>query len=110
MVILKIFSRDFAPIGILYIVLSALVLVVSLARRTRDYEAFSDANVVESSRFSQVLQKDRTEGDAQTLALPPASKRIWSKRPFKTSGRTVALLSGLTIAMEIALFVLVLRL
>jgi hypothetical protein len=122
MIILKIFARDFAcvpslldldllpsserrPIGILYIVLAAFVFLISLARRTRDYSDFADQNVVETSRFAALLGS--VSGRSE---LPPASKRVWSKRKFTTSGATVVLLTLATIGMEAALLVLILRL
>lgn len=46
----------------------------------------------------------------EKLELPPASKRMWSTRPFRTGGRAVLCLASVVLAAQITLLVLVLRL
>lgn len=206
LVILKLFDRNFAKIGLLYVVLAAIFIVISIGRRAKDvvcvlingcfliserfflndvWQAdFADNNVVETSRtllgraidsmnpasstnspasasaqhneasssrpspaveaenegLSQAQVENNTSAveldavddgestqgkstsvqkqddrsrllpNAIPVKLPPASKRVWGKRPFRTSGDTVVAMTGLVIGVEVALLVLIFRL
>ena len=126
----------FRTVGLLYIVLAIALLIISLVRRTSDRTEFADDQVIDSSRNvissrpvtpspspRQRTRYTRTEPEATQDAapvaserpvasqkLPPASKRLWSRRPFVTSGRAVVSLSIVVLVLEAALLALILRL
>ncbi|GAA5866104.1 hypothetical protein JCM3774_000030 [Rhodotorula dairenensis] len=95
LIVLKIFSAEFAKIGLIYVIMSCLLLLIAQLRRRRSDHDFSD--------------KYRTE---DPLALPgvKASERLWGTRPFRTSGDIIVLLGVVCAALYIAIFVLIMRL
>lgn len=89
----KIFSQQFYSVGIVFIVLSLLLLIIAYTRSYHSDKDFSDA----------AAQGIRTD------VIDPNGERIFG-RPFRTSGNQVVLLGGLVIGTEIALLVLIMML
>ncbi|GAA5827565.1 hypothetical protein JCM5353_001618 [Sporobolomyces roseus] len=95
LLVLKIFNPDFAKIGLLYVILSILLLLIAQYRRRRSDHDFADINKPESTLTSE--------------DLPKAAERVWG-RAFRTSGDMVVLISLTCTALYVAMFVLVLKL
>ncbi|KAM0747516.1 hypothetical protein T439DRAFT_292826, partial [Meredithblackwellia eburnea MCA 4105] len=93
MIVLKIFSAEFARIGLLYVILASLLLLTSLKRKQRSDDDLAD-NFKSSLPSTQVSQD---------------GKRIWG-RPFKTSGVVVVLIGVVCVGLYGALFACVMRL
>ncbi|GAA5962274.1 hypothetical protein JCM8115_004276 [Rhodotorula mucilaginosa] len=95
LIVLKVFSSEFARIGLIYVIMSCLLLLIAQFRRRRSDHDFSD--------------KYRTE---DPIALPgvKASERLWGTRPFRTSGDIIILLGVVCAALYIAIFVMIMRL
>lgn len=104
--ILKIFSKDFATIGLLFTILASLILVTSLVRRAGDKVDFSDMNAVNPFSRTQPGQELLDEGQRSI----PASKRLWGKRKFRTAGSVVVLMTCFVVGIQLAIVALVLRL
>ncbi|KAM0749321.1 hypothetical protein T439DRAFT_327041 [Meredithblackwellia eburnea MCA 4105] len=91
LLILKVFSAEFARIGLLYVILATLLLLLSLKRKRRSDHDFADQ---------------------YKTSLPPRAEdgsRIWG-RPFQTSGEVVLTIGVATAGLIVALFVSVMRL
>lgn len=111
----------FPPVGLLWTILAGILFSISLARQGRNYLDFSDSYIAEtgrqfvqglgggSSQQQQQQQQDR-DGTLDRPTLLPASKRLWSNRPFRTGGRAVLALTVVVLAAEVTLLVLILRL
>ncbi|GAA5844744.1 hypothetical protein JCM3766R1_005263 [Sporobolomyces carnicolor] len=97
LLVLKIFNPDFAKIGLLYVILSILLLLIAQYRRRRSDHDFADVH-----RPSALSATDPGE-------LPKASERIWG-REFRTSGDMVVLIVLTCTALYVAMFVLILKL
>ncbi|KWU41668.1 hypothetical protein RHOSPDRAFT_22570, partial [Rhodotorula sp. JG-1b] len=95
LIVLKVFSSEFARIGLIYVIMSCLLLLIAQFRRRRSDHDFSD--------------KYRTE---DPIALPgvKASERLWGTRPFRTSGDIIILLGVVCAALYVAIFVMIMRL
>ncbi|GAA6024563.1 hypothetical protein JCM8202_002148 [Rhodotorula sphaerocarpa] len=95
LIVLKLFTAEFARIGLIYVILSCLLLLIAQLRRKRSDHDFSDKYTTEDP-----------------LALPgvKASERLWGTRPFRTSGDIIMLLTVVCAALFIALFVLIMKL
>ncbi|KAI5477460.1 D-lactaldehyde dehydrogenase [Pseudohyphozyma bogoriensis] len=79
LIILKVFTPEFAKIGLLYVILSSLLLIVSSVRAKRSDHDFADIYRPTTS----IVRDD----PASVLEPGP---RIWG-RPFRTSGYVVVL-------------------
>ncbi|BGP51477.1 hypothetical protein JCM10450v2_007419 [Rhodotorula kratochvilovae] len=93
LVVLKIFTAEFARIGLIYVILAVLVMLIAQLRRRRSDHDFADTH--------------RPSDPAQ--AAVQASQRIWG-REFRTSGDVVVLLGVVCTALYVAIFVLVMQL
>ncbi|GAA5840531.1 hypothetical protein JCM11251_007610 [Rhodosporidiobolus azoricus] len=82
--VLKIFTPDFAKIGLVYVILSILILLIAQTRRRRSDHDWAD--------IYRPLDPERTS------PLRKASERLWG-REFRTSGDTVVLL-GIVVAEQ----------
>ncbi|GAA6018328.1 hypothetical protein JCM10207_000807 [Rhodosporidiobolus poonsookiae] len=94
LLVLKIFTPEFAKIGLIYVILAILMLIVAQMRRKRSDHDFAD--MFRPSGPGASKQKK-------------ASERLWG-REFRTSGDVVVLVGCLCTGLYIALFVLVMRL
>ncbi|KAK6333628.1 hypothetical protein TWF730_003813 [Orbilia blumenaviensis] len=91
LIILKVFTFEFYPIGALFAGYGAVIMAISAYRRS------------ESNRqFYIVDNKEENE--------LPASQRTGAKRVFRTSGNTVIVCAVTSVLAYIVLIVLVLRL
>ncbi|GAA5896375.1 hypothetical protein JCM5296_002715 [Sporobolomyces johnsonii] len=96
LIVLKIFDPDFAKIGLLYVILSILLLLIAQYRRRRSDHDFADIN--------------RPQLPPNSPTQPArASERLWG-RAFRTSGDMVVLIGIACTVLYIALFVLIMRL
>ncbi|BGP11102.1 hypothetical protein JCM10049v2_007001 [Rhodotorula toruloides] len=93
LLVLKIFSHEFARIGLIYAIMSMLLLVIVQYRRRRSDHDFADIH--------------RPEMNTPTVVK--ASERIWG-REFRTSGDVVVLLGVVCTALYMALFALIMQL
>lgn len=93
LVILKIFSSTFAIFGLLFVGLSALLLLCSQLRRAKDKLDFSDNNLP--------VDADRSVGPSQ---------RVWGKRKIRTAGWQVLIISTATLGVQAAILALVVKL
>ncbi|GAA6051407.1 hypothetical protein JCM3770_000503 [Rhodotorula araucariae] len=93
LVVLKVFTAEFARIGLIYVILAVLVMLIAQLRRRRSDHDFADTH--------------RPSDPAQ--ASVQASQRIWG-REFRTSGDVVVLLGVVCTALYIAIFVLIMQL
>ncbi|GAA5964479.1 hypothetical protein JCM21900_002390 [Sporobolomyces salmonicolor] len=96
LIVLKIFDPDFAKIGLLYVILSILLLLIAQYRRRRSDHDFADIN------FPHPLSNSPTQP-------AKASERLWG-RAFRTSGDMVVLIGIACTVLYIALLVLIMRL
>lgn len=108
-------------VGLIYVILSCLLLLIAQLRRKRSDHDFSGAGaphfrpplavilLADTRRASRPADKYTTE---DPLALPgvKASERLWGTRPFRTSGDIIMLLTVVCAALFIALFVLIMKL
>ncbi|KAH7911292.1 hypothetical protein BJ138DRAFT_1151046 [Hygrophoropsis aurantiaca] len=94
--VLRLFDPQFYRIGILYLVLSALLYIVSYFRGRHSRHDFAD-----QSEHKELYQN----------AIPTVGQedRRQYGRPFITAGLNVVSVAAIVIAVEIALLVLVLR-
>ncbi|POY72839.1 hypothetical protein BMF94_4094 [Rhodotorula taiwanensis] len=95
LIVLKIFSPEFAKIGLIYVIMSCLLLLIAQVRRRRSDHDFSDKYITE---------------DPLSLPGVKASERLWGIRPFRTSGDTVILIGLVCSALYITTFILIMRL
>ncbi|GAA5899525.1 hypothetical protein JCM6882_001140 [Rhodosporidiobolus microsporus] len=93
--VLKIFTPDFAKIGLVYVILSILILLIAQLRRKRSDHDFADMFRPADPEAASKSKK--------------ASERSWG-REFRTSGDMVVLLGVVCAGLFIALFVLIVRL
>ncbi|KAK4461862.1 hypothetical protein QBC42DRAFT_226357 [Cladorrhinum samala] len=101
LVILKIFTSEFYPIGALFACYGVSILLVAIYRRYEGNRQFFDS--VESE------DEDDDEGDTpQTDGTVRRQRRrtLVVKKKFRTSGNSVALLVLLSVSSYVALMVL----
>ena len=88
---------DRIAVGLLYVILSILLLLIAQYRRRRSDHDFAD------------MYRPATLSTMDLKELPKASERVWG-RSFKTSGDMVVLIVLTCTALYVAMFVLVLKL
>ncbi|GAA5838995.1 hypothetical protein JCM9279_002561 [Rhodotorula babjevae] len=93
LIVLKIFTAEFARIGLMYVILAMLVMLIGQLRRRRSDHDFADSH--------------RPATAAQAAAR--ANDRIWG-REFRTSGDVVVLLGIVCAALYIAIFASIMQL
>lgn len=84
-------------VGLLYVILSILLLLIAQYRRRRSDHDFAD---IHRPLASTTMALDE---------LPKAAERVWG-REFRTSGDMVVLIVLTCTALYIAIFVLILKL
>ena len=98
LIILKIFTSEFYPIGALLAVYGAAVMLVAIFRRYEGNRQFFDQAESEDEAFSE---SDGAGGTVRSV------RRITViKKKFRTSGNSVALLVALSFSSYVALMVL----
>lgn len=102
LIILKIFNSEFYPIGALFAVYGAAVMLVAIFRRYEGNRQFFDKVESEDESFSE------SDGHGGTVRSVRRVSVI--KKKFRTSGDSVALLVILSFSSYVALAVLVFRL
>ncbi len=100
LIVLKIFTSEFYPIGALFAVYGAAVMLVAIYRRYEGNRQFFSAE--ESEDDEEWSQND----ESGRRSRPPGQRSVVVKRRFRTSGNSVALLTLLSLSAYIALFVL----
>ena len=118
LVVLKIFTSEFYPIGALFAVYGAAVMLVAIYRRYEGNRQF----------FSREELADLSSGDEDPRpaqdssenprhhhwnafsSSAPTAPSVVVKKKFRTSGNSVALLAGLSLLAYIALLILLWRL
>jgi hypothetical protein len=85
-------------VGLLYVILAAFLLCISFFRRKRSNHDFADVH------REPLLVSTGSRNQPQA-----AQARIWG-RPFRTSGTEVIVLTATVLALEVALFVLIVKL
>jgi len=86
-------SSLFSPVGLLYVILAALLLVTAYTRRRQSNLDFSD----------------QARAALQSPHPPPDSARVWG-RPFTTAGWVVVQVTVIVASVQIVLLILLLRL
>jgi hypothetical protein len=104
--ILKIFSAEFAKIGLLYTIVAMLLLIISVMRRKRSDDDFEDSNQPSSSTSNDSSNRRRRVVSTTTIV---EGERIFG-RSFRTSGDIVVILGLILVSLNIAALVLVLTL
>jgi hypothetical protein len=94
--LIRVFER---LVGLLYVILSILLLLIAQYRRRRSDEDFTDL---------YRRGRDENENGDDTMRVK-ASERIWG-REFRTSGDMVILIGLTCTALYVAMFVLVMKL
>lgn len=103
-VILKLFDRRFYHIGLLYIILAALLFLLSIVRRRHSRHDFSDRHGAPAGRWDgEVIENEVAQG----RPTADGRKRVFG-RPFVTAGWVVVAVSFVVAAVEVGLLVLVL--
>lgn len=96
LIILKIFTSEFYPIGALFAVYGFCVLLIAVYRRHEGNRQFFFEEVSGNDTSAYTARQD--EGERQQLS---------TKRKFRTSGNSVALLATLSLGAYITLLVLI---
>ncbi|GAA5978592.1 hypothetical protein JCM11641_002781 [Rhodosporidiobolus odoratus] len=107
LLVLKLFTPEFARIALVYVILAVLLLVIATYRRRRSDHDFADSYRPTSSSVA-----DPASQSPPTSSPKPkqkASERLWG-REFRTSGDTVVLLGVVCGGLFVALFVLIMQL
>ncbi|KAK4230641.1 hypothetical protein QBC38DRAFT_383329 [Podospora fimiseda] len=99
LVILKIFTSEFYPIGALFACYGVSILLVAVYRRYEGNRQF----------FDSIELPDENETSSQQPADAPITGLVIKKK-FRTSGNSVALLVLLSLCSYVALMVLLFRL
>jgi hypothetical protein len=123
LVVLKIFTSEFYPIGALLACYGAAVLLVAIYRRYEGNRQFFDAEESEtdsssvssssSSSSASDRERERREGGRRSLYErtrgrgTTTSRQVVVKKKFRTSGNSVGLLVVLSLVSYGALVVLV---
>ncbi|KDQ55947.1 hypothetical protein JAAARDRAFT_36726 [Jaapia argillacea MUCL 33604] len=107
--ILRLFDHRFYRIGLLYAILSGLLVVISFFRARTSRHDFADKYI---NRFSQNKEAPFTQHSRLYRRARPTvgqeNTRVFG-RPFITAGWIVVAVAGVVAVMEIGLFILVLR-
>ncbi len=116
LVVLKIFTSEFYPIGALLACYGAAVLLVAVYRRYEGNRQFFDCEETESSSSGSSGEEGEEErngnGDGgrgrvrERGRRPGRSRQVVVKKKFRTSGNSVGLLVGLSLVSYVALIVL----
>ncbi|TFK48263.1 hypothetical protein OE88DRAFT_1737954 [Heliocybe sulcata] len=111
--VLKLFDRRFYRIGLLYTVLSGLLLVISFMRARHSRHDFADNHMdyvdwAELSNNSDEASRSASRRHYAIVTRGQENKRVYG-RPFVTAGWIVLAVAGVVAAVEIGLFVLVLQ-
>ena len=121
LIILKIFTSEFYPIGALFAVYGAAVMLVAIYRRYEGNRQFFDQEVEEDleepehdvghggNELGVGTGFDNGQQVPQVDGLRPLERRktvVVVKKKFRTSANSVALLTGLSFAAYVALMVL----
>ncbi|KAK3394732.1 hypothetical protein B0H63DRAFT_56155 [Podospora didyma] len=102
LIILKIFNSDFYPIGALFAVYGAAIMLVAVFRRYEGNRQFFDKEESDDEEFEE------SDGAGGTVT---SIRRIQVvKKKFRTSGNSIALLVVLSLSSYVALIVLLWRL
>ena len=99
LIILKIFTSEFYPIGALFAVYGAAVMLVAIYRRHEGNRQFFDKEESEDESFE--------ESDGAGGWSRQTRRNVVVKKKFRTSGNSVALLVLLSLGSYIALIVLI---
>ncbi|EPQ55876.1 hypothetical protein GLOTRDRAFT_111033 [Gloeophyllum trabeum ATCC 11539] len=111
--VLRLFDRRFYRIGLLYTILSGLLFGISFMRARHSKHDFAD------NHMPYVDWDEVTSGRAQEISGSGHNYAIVTRgqentrvygRPFVTAGWIVLAVAGVVAAVEIALFILVLKL
>ncbi|KAH8891001.1 hypothetical protein GQ53DRAFT_166495 [Thozetella sp. PMI_491] len=102
LIILKIFTSEFYPIGALFAVYGAAILLVAVYRRHEGNRQFFDQEESEDESFE--------ESDGRGGWARKTRRNVVLKKKFRTSGNSVLLLVVLSLASYISLMVLIWRL
>jgi hypothetical protein len=103
LVVLKIFTSEFYPIGALFAVYGAAVMLVAIYRRYEGNRQFFTREELASSDDEEG-DEDATRGDQSG---DQQRREMVLKKKFRTSGNSVAFLAVVSLAAYIALLVLV---
>lgn len=115
LVVLRIFTSEFYPIGALLACYGAAVLLVAAYRRYEGNRQFFDCEESEGSSAdeddAEQLARGRGRGTGRGPAVAAGSRERGSrqmvvKKKFRTSGNSVGLLVGLSLVSYLALVVL----
>ncbi|KAL2182369.1 hypothetical protein L209DRAFT_759466 [Thermothelomyces heterothallicus CBS 203.75] len=128
LVVLKIFTSEFYPIGALLACYGAAVLLVAVYRRYEGNRQFFDSEEVQEEEQEEGVGEEREgeggggggggpgmpDGVGETMrrrssrsnGQRPRARQVVVKKKFRTSGNSVGLLVGLSLVSYIALLVL----
>ncbi|KAG7292529.1 hypothetical protein NEMBOFW57_002564 [Staphylotrichum longicolle] len=116
LVVLKIFTSEFYPIGALLACYGAAVLLVAVYRRYEGNRQFFDSEESESSSSSSSGEEERGgdggggRGRLFARGRRRSSRQMVVRKKFRTSGNSVGLLVGLSLVSYVALIVLLWKL
>ncbi|KAL1892520.1 hypothetical protein Sste5346_007032 [Sporothrix stenoceras] len=128
LVVLKIFTAEFYAIGALFAVYGAAVMLVAIYRRyegnrqffSTQEEAKEEEDNGHGDYYDEAVDGEQPGDHASTTGAQPhithsgqrstAYTRMVTKKKFRTSGNSVAMLSLLSIAAYVSLIVLLWRL
>ena len=114
LIILKIFTSEFYPIGALFAVYGAAVMLVAIYRRYEGHRQFFDreeevdADDDEENNNELYHSDDESHhhgGSSSTRRVLPKATVV--KKKFRTSGNSVAFLVALSLGAYVSLLVLV---
>lgn len=129
LVVLKIFTSEFYPIGALLACYGAAVLLVAVYRRYEGNRQFFDSEEVQEEEQEEGVGEEREGGgggggggggpgvpdgvgetmrrrSSRSNGQRPRARQVVVKKKFRTSGNSVGLLVGLSLVSYIALLVL----
>ncbi|KAK3329608.1 hypothetical protein B0H66DRAFT_597182 [Apodospora peruviana] len=98
LIILKIFTSEFYPIGALFAVYGTAIMLVAIYRRHEGNRQFFDQEETDEEPF---FESDGAGGTVTRLR-----KTIVVKKKFRTSGNSIALLMLLSLSAYVALMVM----
>lgn len=122
LLVLKIFTREFYPIGALYAAFGVCVFAISILRRKEGNKQFfvvvheeklpdsaplPAATVGNQDQGGDVVRESR---EAETGAGAGSRVKVNAERWFRTSGNVVCAITGLSVVSYVALLVLIFRL
>ena len=98
LIVLKIFTSEFYPIGALFAVYGGAVMLVAIYRRYEGNRQFFDAEESEDESFE--------ESDGRGGTIRRVRRSIVVRKKFRTSGNSVMLLTTLSLSAYLTLIVL----